>query len=218
MENLRGENWTITLYPEQGNSQDMITLEYITSNFKYAYILHNKDINNETGELKKEHIHVVIKLENARTLQSIAKELNIEENRLERVRNLRKMIRYLVHQDNQEKYQYEIENIKTDMWEEIEKYFQNDSESYDILLIYEFIYTIDRYLYFQEVLEYVLKNNLYASYRRGANIINRIVEEHNKLFLERKECEKMEKARREKEIWEYERQATKKKAKNSMKA
>lgn len=214
MENLRGKNWTITLYPEQGNEQDMITLDYITKNFNYAYILHDKDINKKTGELKKEHIHVVIKLENARALQSIAKELNIEENRLEKVRNIRKIIRYLIHLDNKEKYQYEKEQIKTNIWNEIEKYFQNETEGSEILSIYEYIYSIDRYLYFHEVLEYALYNNYYASYRRGANIINRIIEEHNKLFLERKESEKMEKARRDKEIWEYEKQRTENKAKN----
>lgn len=201
MTDLRSENWTLTLYTD--NEADKRTLEYITKNFNYAYILHNKDINKETGEIKKEHIHVVIKLENARTIKSIAEELYIEENRVEKVRNYRKMIRYLLHLDNKEKYQYNKEEIQSNVWETIEKYFKDNTESGDIKEIFEYIYSIDRYLYFHEVLEFVLYNNLYASYRRGNGIINKIIDEHNKLYLEKKNSEKFEKLMQEKEIYEY---------------
>lgn len=201
MADLRSENWTLTIYTD--NEADKRILEYITLNYNYAYILHNKDINKETGELKKEHIHVVINFENARTIKSITKELNIEENRLEKVRNFRKMIRYLIHLDNKEKYQYNKENIKTNILEKISSYFKDNTESGDIKEIFDFIYSIDKYLYFHEVLEYVLYNNMYASYRRGCSIINKIIDEHNKLYLEKKKSEKFEKLMQDKEIYNY---------------
>lgn len=201
MADLRSENWTLTLYTD--NEADKRILEYIIKNFNYAYILHNKDINKETGEVKKEHIHVVIKLENARTLKSITEELYIEENRVEKVRNFRKMIRYLIHMDNKEKYQYNKKDINSNIWDKIENYFKDNSESSDIKEIFEYIYSVDRYIYFHEVLEYVLYNNLYSSYRRGISIIKTIIEEHNKLFLERKEYKKILKESRDKEIARY---------------
>ena len=50
-----------------------------------TYIKHNRDIE-ESGKLKKEHFHFLFKVgENARTIKSIAKEIGIAENYLQRM-------------------------------------------------------------------------------------------------------------------------------------
>lgn len=214
MNEIRSENYTITLYPQE-NEEDKRILDYIILNFEYAYSVHNKDIDQETGELKKEHTHVVIMLENARTLESISKEINIEQNRVERVRNKRKMIRYLIHMDNKEKTQYNKDNIISNCLEKIEKYLKENNETSEVKEIFEWIYTVDRYLYYHEVIEYVIYKNYYATFRRGQGIFRQIIEEHNKLYLEKKESEKMKEEYIKKEIskWESEKATTKNKAK-----
>lgn len=209
---IRGENWTIVLYTE--NEEDMKILEYIKKNYKYAYIVHDSDFetDEETGEIKqkKEHIHVIFIFENAREIGAIAKELNIERlTRIEKVKSIRYMFRYLLHLDQPTKTKYEKDQIKSNCNELITKYCKEDKEPQDIEKLYEYIYTIDRHIYIHEVLEYALRNNLYSSFRRGTNLMLRIIEEHNKLFLERKESEKakalfdVKAEERELKAWEY---------------
>ena len=87
-------------------------------------------------------------------------------------------------------------------------------ETGQVTQIFEYIYSIDRYLYYHEVLEYALKNNLYASFRRGASIMKSLLDEHNKLFLEKRDSERQKEMYIKKEIgkWEYENTHTKNKA------
>ena len=51
-------------------------------------------------------------------------------------------------------------------------------------------------------MDFVLSEDLYASYRRSGNIISRIIEEHNKLYFEKREMEK--KIKKEIAKWELE--------------
>lgn len=212
---LRGENWTLTLYPEE-NEKDSNILEYIKMNFKYAYIEHDSDYetNTETGEIlrKKNHTHVIIILENARTLDSVSKELNIESNRIEKIKSIRYMFRYLLHLDQPTKTRYEKDQIKSNVNELVTKYCKKDHEAEDITKIFEFIYSVDKYIYFHELLEYVLNNNLYSSFRRGTAIMKLLLEEHNKLFINKENEEKSYKERMLKE-WESSKNHTNKKRK-----
>lgn len=98
-------------------------------------------------------------------------------------------IRYLIHKDQKEKYQYKKEDIKTNV--DIESYFKEKrNETEDIKKIVEFIYSKDKYIYFTEIMDFVLREDLYASYRRSGNLISRIIEEHNKLYFEKMEMKK----------------------------
>lgn len=85
--------------------------EMIEQYGKYAWILHDKDSNPETGELKDAHYHIYLEFPNPRSLNSIAKELDIEPNMIEVVRDKRGILAYLTHSRNPEKYQYEHEEI-----------------------------------------------------------------------------------------------------------
>lgn len=181
---ILSEKYMINLYPE--NEEHMKALEYIKWNMNYAYILHDKDITDD-GEIKKEHIHVVVKFDNARELKALASELNIEPNMIKFMNSIKYSIRYLTHKDQKNKAQYNFEQIKTNMVD-IKKYFKEEStEVEDMKKILEFIFSIDRYLYLCEVLEYVLSENIYATYRRSGTQIIKIIEEHNRMFLEKRE-------------------------------
>lgn len=171
------------LYPE--NEQDMKTLEYITINFRYAYIVHNKD-TTEDGERKKEHIHIIFEFENERSITSVAKELNVEEYDIEKIRSKKGAIRYLIHKDTPEKFQYEIDQIQTNMTN-IESYFKDrNTENEDMIKIITFLYGEKRKVMIFEVLSYALDNNLYSTFRRAGNQIIKIIEEHNDLYKENK--------------------------------
>jgi len=88
---------------------------------KYAWILHDKDVDKETGELKDPHYHIFLEFPNARYITGLANELNIEANMLEVVRNKSRLLRYFLHKDSPEKHQYEISEIHSNF--EIEQSF-----------------------------------------------------------------------------------------------
>lgn len=101
-------NYTLILYPE--DITHMYALTIIQQKYDYVMILHNKDVL-KSGEPKKEHYHVVIHFKSARYKKAVAKELGIEENYITGC-DLKAQLRYLIHIDDKDKYQYEIDEVK----------------------------------------------------------------------------------------------------------
>lgn len=98
--NVKSRTFCVLLYPDCENHVD--ALNFIRSNFSYAAILHDKDVD-DNGELKKPHFHVVIRFDNPRYISSIVKELNIEPNYIRRCMSFDKALLYLIHYgDNNE--------------------------------------------------------------------------------------------------------------------
>jgi hypothetical protein len=103
MPNLKTRCMTISL------KQD-ITKE-VEQYGKYAWILHDKDVILETGELKDAHYHYYLEFPNARSINSVADELGIEPNFIEVVRDKKGILNYLIHAKNPDKYQYDISEV-----------------------------------------------------------------------------------------------------------
>lgn len=78
---------------------------------EFAWIVHDSDFDDD-GSLKKIHIHWVGRKKNATTLSKVSKVSGVGENMVEFCRNFKKMVRYLVHIDNPNKYQYKIEDVE----------------------------------------------------------------------------------------------------------
>lgn len=101
----RFRHFMFLLYPEDKNYNEI--LQDIKGNFKnWAYITHKPE-----EEEKKEHTHLILSLDNARTIDSICKRLEIPTRFCQRVRGLRGACRYLVHKDNEEKTQYDLSDV-----------------------------------------------------------------------------------------------------------
>lgn len=109
-ENKRGRNWTMVIYPESTpkNWRDVLDDLHI------AWIespLHDKDVNPD-GEVKKPHWHILLTFEGNKSYQqvkAIADDLNAPIP--QRVESARGMVRYMIHMDNPEKYQYSRSKI-----------------------------------------------------------------------------------------------------------
>lgn len=78
---------------------------------KYAWILHDKDFNPDTGGLKEPHYHIYLEFPNPRSLNAIASELGIEPHMIEVVRNKQGILAYLTHSRSPEKYQYDVSEV-----------------------------------------------------------------------------------------------------------
>lgn len=75
--------------------------------FKYwAWIKHQPEEDE-----KQVHYHIIIKLENATTIESISKKTGVPVHKIQYVKNIRAMCRYLIHIDDSEKIQYSIDDV-----------------------------------------------------------------------------------------------------------
>lgn len=81
---------------------------------KYALILHDSDVD-EKGEPAKDHVHVMMSFENARSVNSIAKKLGDKPQYLQKwTKNEGNGYSYLIHATEKSinKHQYPPENVK----------------------------------------------------------------------------------------------------------
>lgn len=182
--NKRYRTFELILYPD--NLIHLTLLDFLRSHFKYALILHDKDLTGE-GEKKKNHYHVLIYYENAKTESSVRRFFSdnqlIDNVTLINYKNdLKQAVRYLLHIDNNDKAQYTLDEIESNF--EINSYFNNliSNETLDIQLIRQIIYSYKESITMSALYEEVINNNLWSSYRRNYTIIKDLVYEHNLIF------------------------------------
>lgn len=105
IEEKRYRHFMLLLYPEWGSYNEI--LQDIKGSFKnYAYIKHMPEEDE-----KKEHVHLILSLDNPRSEESLAKRLEIDKRFVRHIKSLRGSCRYLVHMDNEEKYQYDLDQV-----------------------------------------------------------------------------------------------------------
>ena len=108
--NERNRNWTFILYPESApnNWKEILQEQHI--NFAVSPC-HDKDVN-PTGEVKKAHYHVLLIFDGMKSYEQIL-EITTSLNATipQKVQSTKALIRYFVHIDNPEKYQYNLKDI-----------------------------------------------------------------------------------------------------------
>lgn len=171
----------IVLWPD--DESHILALDYIKHNFEnYIYILHDRDID-ENNKPKKSHYHVILRFNNQRNIFTIAKKLGIGENNFYEIKSFTGQLRYLIHFDDDDKFQYDVSDVHGTLYM-ISKFKQSlkssQDETSEVSLIYEFIENskIDD---LHILLDYVLENNLYSSFRRNYSMFKDL------LFLNGKE-------------------------------
>jgi len=128
------------LYLETESYDIKEVLKNIRGERYYAYCLHDNDID-ENGKIKKPHYHIIIRFDNARTQEQVAKKFGVPVNYINNIRNERSYVRYLIHFDDKEKYQYLQRDIECSRSYErfINKCF-DDKETEDEILENIFCY------------------------------------------------------------------------------
>ena len=172
----------IILYTD--NSSHLELLDNLINKYDYAYILHDKD-TDDNGDLKKAHIHLLLFFSNARWGSSILKEIDIDNpNLIEFRENKANAIQYLIHSNNHNKYQYDYTSIISNI--DLSLYFNRftDKETSDIAIILDFIENYNGIIYFNNLYQFVINNNLWSTYRRNYSIIKDLIHEHNFLLTD----------------------------------
>lgn len=156
-------------------------IEYIEKNIdRYAYIEHEAE-----EEDKKNHTHVILYFPNRRYVNGVAKEFGVSSCDLKLVScNLVPMLRYLIHYDDEDKKQYNIELVKGPLKEKLENIIKGKNSDKDNLNdIIDFILKCTKKVSFKAVFVYCLNMNYFSSYLRYYAIIRDIIQEHNNLYL-----------------------------------
>lgn len=108
-------HWIILLY-EDSNSYDFKeVLRIIKAQKKWAYIKHIPESNE-----KKEHFHVILSFDNATKKDTLSKKLGVPSNYIDEIKSFRTICRYLIHKDDEDKFQYNLNQVK------ISKLFEKD--------------------------------------------------------------------------------------------
>lgn len=111
-------------YPDDSLPDDYT--EILTDEFHLCWCespVHDADLNGDGSE-KKKHIHFILSFDGLKSfeqIEEITQRLNCPIP--QQCRNVRSMVRYLIHLDNPDKHQYKREDIKVHGGFEIEEYF-----------------------------------------------------------------------------------------------
>lgn len=133
-------HWLILLYEDTTSYDFKEVLRIIKSQKKWAYIKHIPESNE-----KKEHFHVILSFENATKKETLSKKLGVPPNFIDEIKSFRTICRYLIHKDDEDKYQYSLDQVKVSKLFEKEYKMQFDdilTEDEIIDKIYQFIDSI----------------------------------------------------------------------------
>lgn len=186
------------LYCENINCTDLINILNSNSDIlEYYGIIHDCDIKENTGELKKEHYHLYISFNDygRYTINKVRDFFSPLSNRINSVKSIKNAIQYLVHFNDKNKFQYDLNDIFTNNKDKMLKAFEDKEKSInDILDIY-----IDKIYHFEimsisDIINYFRVCNkqqyLISHYNYLLNIFNDIQKSYecSKESEERKEC------------------------------
>lgn len=176
----------LLLYPD--NPSHINALEQVLPSSGYDYVGRIHDMDENT----KPHYHVVITFPNVRRRTELAKELCIEKRFIEPKDRQDTAIRYLVHADNPDKFQYNTDGLFGPLVDKaIRKINKTDpvAEPTAILSIIKYIDTFDRIVNYSEIISGICNMSLYSYFRRMGILAIRLIDEHNSKFMPKKEKE-----------------------------
>lgn len=110
--NPSGRTFTISVKPALAKIQQLEIINQLKGVATVWSITHDKDIN-EQGEIVEPHTHFLIDYRTPRRISTIANIFKVDNNFVELVRNKHGMLRYLTHLDDEEKYQYDPNEVLT---------------------------------------------------------------------------------------------------------
>lgn len=175
----------VLLYPD--DETHVKALETIKKEYDHAYILHDKDVEEETGELKKPHWHVVLRFGEAVWNSSVAKNLGIKCNYVRKNSNINKALEYLIHFNNPDKMSYEIEevhgNLRTKLAERLKANEKTEGEK--VVDVIQYIQSLKRPIGIAEFAMYCAESGQWDVFRRSASIFINIIGEHNMKFTKK---------------------------------
>lgn len=196
MEKYRNRTHLMMLYPE--DESHMLALSKIEKSYDYAYILHDKDCD-ENGHIKKPHYHVVLRFPNQMWSSALSKELGVAENYFEEPRSFDNALMYLIHFNDSDKYQYNIDEVKGTLKKRLKEKINgvDKTEGEKVFELIEYIEKQTDIIRVTSFAKYCASNGYWAEFRRSGMIFCKMIEEHNSHLLTEAHLEAVQKNQEE---------------------
>lgn len=186
----RDRKFTGVIYPDSVSYDCEAVLQYVNSNFDCAYILHDCDVIEETGEIKKPHYHLVFRWASgsARTLASVGKEIGLPDEEIHSLQycgNLDGALLYLVHDtdESKDKAQYSPDDVKGNLKArllKIQKMNADGREEDEVLgSLIQWIEEQPSHISTASFMRYCCESGTMDFYRKFQMGFHRIIDEHN---------------------------------------
>ena len=96
-------SFSMILYPDSTTYDSETLLADVISNYEFAWIKHDKDVD-EDGVLKKEHIHILVSFNSPRKLSWILS--RFKQTHVESISSISAYLRYMTHSDSEDSTKY----------------------------------------------------------------------------------------------------------------
>lgn len=167
--------WEVVVYPDSASYVAAEVLAKVSVYFnQWCYVLHDKDFNDD-GTPKKAHYHVYGKLDTPRNPQSVANSLCVGVASLRAVSSWRGAVRYTVHLDNPDKYQYSVDDVVSNF--QLAKYLTVDDDV-QAARIFSFIQS-SHCTTVSKLTAWAFANGCYPALRRGFAVWSRLLSENS---------------------------------------
>lgn len=171
--------FSIIAYDTSDNlSYSNIYNNILLNKFKYIIIKHYPEDHD-----KKEHYHIALYFDKPTTIKVVSNKLNIKENYIEVLNDLnqrytlKKTIGYFLHYNNNDKINYSLNDINTNIQDVVNKYYDiltgGSNESNELKEIIAF--ATDNFVNIKDVLLFCIDNNYLKTFKKYSYILNQIV-------------------------------------------
>ncbi|MGL5686894.1 MAG: replication protein [Vagococcus fluvialis] len=156
----RSNKWAFLIYQESSPKNYLEILESL----RVPFVLspwHDKDINSETGEIKKSHKHGALYFDSLKSYSQVSELISNKLNgpsHVEIVLSPKGMFNYFTHADNPDKTLYNVEDIESGCGFEIDKFLlEQNSDNFmnEVIDIIE----ENNFTEFEDLVRYARKNN-----------------------------------------------------------
>lgn len=165
------------LYPDSESYDCSSVLARLSEVFdEWAYVTHDMD-TDDNGEIKKAHIHWIGKLSSPALLSTVAggRKLGVPENSVEYCKNWKYAVRYLVHKDSPEKFQYSPDAVVSN-FDILPTLDGKQSEIVKVRMIRKYIEET-QCTSATQLLDWCIENNCWSEFRRSFAIWSCIMRE-----------------------------------------
>lgn len=182
MKDKRFYNYLMVLYEDDACFKEQY--KCLMAESDVIYIRHDKDIDEETGELKKPHYHFVLKLKNACTLSALSKRVGVAENLIEPIKkSFNGSLKYLIHFGYDNKYQYSVDEVKSNspqLKRRFEDLVNKDTPEVEkVIALQDYIDSCMTRITMSQLSRYAQKINQWDAFRRNYSLFRDLVAEHN---------------------------------------
>ena len=186
--NIRSRFFDLLLYPDCEKHNEVLSV-IKDSGIDFCGILHDKDVD-ESGNLKKAHIHLVL-LGVRSYVSAISKRLDLPENYISIRGTQDSRLRYLVHADNPDKFQYSADSVfgsPAGLKKFQESLNVSEDENDNVFSIISLLesYPRDEYVTLVTFVKDVCASSLFPYYRRAQSTFIELWRERNNFIMKGK--------------------------------